>query len=744
MNTSISPSGTSPSIGRDVLAGVVVFLVALPLCLGIAHASGLPIIAGILSGIIGGVVVGLFSGSHISVSGPAAGLTAIVLSQMQILGSFEAFLLAVSISGVLQIVFGMLRAGAVANYLPNNVIKGLLAAIGVILILKQLPHLLGHDADYEGDMSFVQEDGRNTLTELADVLNSFVLGSALIGLLCVALLLFWNRSRLKKSLFPAPLAAVLLGVAVSEILRMTGSSWAIEDSHLVSVPVLGTEGQGWDSIFRLPDFTQISNPKIYIAAATLAIVSSLETLLNLEATDKLDPQRRIAPPNRELFAQGAGNMLAGFIGAMPITSVIVRSSVNAAAGARTRLSTITHGVLLAGCVFLLPTVINRIPLSALAAILVVTGFKLASPELFKQMWRDGRAQFLPFIATVVAIVFTDLLIGVLIGLGTSLLFLLHSSLRRGMSISRENHASGTVNRIELADQVSFLNRAAIRDALESIKPGERVMLDARTCDYIDPDILGLIRAFRDETGPARGISVSLVGFQDQYQLPDRIQYVDVTTRDVQASLTPQRALELLRAGNQRFTSGHRLHRDLARQIDATSTGQHPIAVVLSCIDSRAPVEMLFDQGIGDVFSCRLAGNVPSRKAMASMEFACKVAGAKLVMVLGHTGCGAVKVACDLATADVPTVAALGLTNLPYLLEPLRESVRMETTIATDRTSHNAVFVDRVAELNVRNVMRTIKAGSSTLQSMLDAGDIIMVGAMYDVKTGIVTFLDAPD
>ena len=251
MNTSISTPGTSPSIGRDVLAGVVVFLVALPLCLGIAHASGLPIIAGILSGIIGGVVVGLFSGSHVSVSGPAAGLTAIVLSQMQILGSFEAFLLAVSISGVLQIVFGMLRAGAVANYLPNNVIKGLLAAIGIILILKQFPHLLGHDADYEGDMSFVQADGRNTLTEIADVLNSFVLGSALIGLLCVALMLFWNRSRLKKSLFPAPLAAVLLGVAVSEILRMTGSSWAIEDSHLVSVPVLGTEGQGWDSIFRV-------------------------------------------------------------------------------------------------------------------------------------------------------------------------------------------------------------------------------------------------------------------------------------------------------------------------------------------------------------------------------------------------------------------------------------------------------------------------------------------------------------
>jgi carbonic anhydrase/SulP family sulfate permease len=742
MNTPSTVPSPLQSIGRDLLAGVVVFLVAVPLCLGIAHASGVPIIAGIIAGILGGILVGLLSGSHVSVSGPAAGLTAIVLAQLKILGSFEAFLLALALSGILQMGLGMLRAGVLANYFPNNVIKGLLAAIGVILILKQLPHLVGHDADDEGEMSFIQPDGQSTLSELASSLGDFLPGAAIVGLLCLGMLLAWDRSRLKKSLFPAPLAAVLLGVAINEVMRMAGMSWAIAESHLVSVPVLGTEGQGWNTIFRLPDFAQISNPKVYVAAGTLAIVASLETLLNLEATDKLDPQRRVSPPNRELLAQGVGNLAAGLIGGMPMTSVIVRSSVNANAGARTRLATITHGVLLVVSVFLLPTLLNRIPLSALAAILVVTGFKLANPTLFRQMWKDGWTQFVPFVITVIAIVLTDLLLGVLIGLAVSLLFLLNSSLRRGIVIIRETHASGLVHRIELANQVSFLNRASLMKALQSFQRDDQVVIDARACDYLDPDILGIIRTFRDEAGPARGISVSLNGFRNRYDLTDSIQYVDVTTRDVQANLTPQRALELLRAGNERFVSGHRLHRDLARQVDATSDGQHPMAVVLSCIDSRAPVEMLFDQGIGDIFSCRLAGNVPSRKAMASMEFACKVAGARLVMVLGHTGCGAVKVACDLATADAAKVESLGLTNLPYLLEPLCESVRLEKETVEARSSKNEAFVDRVAALNVHNVMRRVREGSPTLQALLDAGQILMVGGMYDVKTGVVTFFDA--
>ena len=732
------------SIGKDLIAGTVVFLVALPLCLGIAHASGAPVIAGIISGILGGIVVGLLSGSHISVSGPAAGLAAIVLSQIQVLGSYEAFLLAVAISGILQIGLGALRAGVLANYFPTNVIRGLLAAIGVILILKQLPHLVGHDTDYEGEMAFLQADGRNTFSEIAQAVRAFLPGAALVGLSCIAMLFVWEKSRLKKSFFPAPLAAMLLGVAISELLRVSGSSWIIEESHLVEVPVVGVNGQGWDTIFSMPDWSQWNNPKIYTAAITLAIVASLETLLNLEATDKLDPQKRVSPPNRELFAQGVGNVAAGLIGGMPMTSVIVRSSVNASTGARTRLSSITHGVLLMVCVFLLPSLLNHIPLAALAAILVATGFKLASPKLFVQMAKGGRAQFIPFAITVLAIVFTDLLIGVIIGLAVSLMFVLNSNFRRGMNIIKEEHVGGIVNRVELANQVSFLNRSALMRTLSSFGPGEQVVIDARTTDYIDPDIYGLIQTFRDEIAPAHGVIVSLIGFKNHYQLEDHVQYVDVTTREVQDKLTPARVLQVLKEGNDRFVSGRRLQRDLIRQVDATSDGQHPMAVVLSCIDSRSPAEILFDLGLGDIFSVRLAGNVLSRKVLGSMEFACKVAGAKLILVLGHTSCGAVKATCDIVGKGLDTVQATGLTNLPYLVEPISKAVHMETTTMQNRDGSNKAFVDRVAGIHVRNVMLAIRQGSPTLRGMIDAGQIQVAGAMYNVKSGQVEFMSAVD
>ena len=732
------------SIGKDLIAGTVVFLVALPLCLGIAHASGVPVIAGIISGILGGIVVGLLSGSHISVSGPAAGLAAIVISQIQVLGSYEAFLLAVAISGILQIGLGVLRAGVLANYFPTNVIRGLLAAIGVILILKQLPHLVGHDADYEGEMAFVQDDGKNTFSEIAEALRAFLPGAALVGLSCIALLFVWEKTRLKKSLFPAPLAAVLLGVAISELLRVSGSSWTIEESHLVEVPVVGVNGQGWDTIFSMPDWSQWNNPKIYTAAITLAIVASLETLLNLEATDKLDPQKRVSPPNRELLAQGVGNIAAGLIGGMPMTSVIVRSSVNAGAGARSRLSCITHGVLLTVCVFFIPTLLNHIPLAALAAILVATGFKLASPKLFVEMAKGGRAQFIPFAITVLAIVFTDLLIGVIIGLAVSLMFVLNSNFRRGMNIIKEEHVGGIVNRVELANQVSFLNRAALMRTLSNFGRGEQVVIDARTTDYIDPDIYGLIQTFRDEIAPAHGVIVSLIGFKNHYQLEDHVQYVDVTTREVQDKLTPARVLHVLKEGNDRFVSGRRLQRDLIRQVDATSDGQHPMAVVLSCIDSRSPAEILFDLGLGDIFSVRLAGNVLSRKVLGSMEFACKVAGAKLILVLGHTSCGAVKATCDIVGKGLDTVQATGLTNLPYLVEPISKAVHMETTTMQNRDGSNYEFVDRVAAIHVRNVMLAIRQGSPTLRGMIDAGQIEVAGAMYNVKSGQVEFMSAVD
>ena len=504
------------SVGRDLIGGVVVFLVASPLCLGIALASGAPLMSGLVTGIVGGIVVGIISGSHVSVSGPAAGLAAIVLSQIEGLGGFQPFLLAVALAGVMQIVFGVLRGGALANFFPNSVIRGLLAAIGVLLILKQLPHLVGHDTDPVGDMSFDQPDGDTTFTAIETAMESVLPGAALVGLICFALLLIWPKTPLAKSLFPAPLAAVLLGVAINEILAASGSALAITSTHLVGVPVLGVDGVTWSDVLVTPEFSRIADPAIWLAAATIAIVASLETLLNLDATDRLDPKKRHSPPNRELVAQGIGNAISGMIGGLPMTSVIVRSSVNAQSGATTRLSAITHGVLLLGSVALLPELLNRIPLSSLAAILIVTGFKLASPQVFRALWKQGISQFIPFVITILAIVYTDLLVGVIIGLGTSFLFVLRRNVQGGVRVQIEEGEGAILHRIKLGSEVSFLNKARLLNTLDSFGDGDRILIDASMCDDIDPDVLGTINDYITERAPMRGVQATMVGFQSSY------------------------------------------------------------------------------------------------------------------------------------------------------------------------------------------------------------------------------------
>ncbi|MEO8205618.1 MAG: SulP family inorganic anion transporter, partial [Chthoniobacterales bacterium] len=485
--TTINPLSPK-TIPRDLVAGLVVFLVALPLCLGVALASNAPLFSGILAGIVGGLLVGFLSGSNTSVSGPAAGLTAVVATQIGHLGTFEAFLVAVVLAGVIQIFLGISKAGFIAAFFPSSVIKGLLAAIGVILILKQIPHVVGHDADPIGNKSFLQADNQNTFTELGAAFFDIQPGAALVGILSLLLLVFWDRIKvLKKSPIPAPLVVVIFGVVLSLFLRKFGAYWTIESSHMVQVPVASTP-QEFLGFLRFPDFSVLSNSAVYIAAFTIAIVASLETLLNLEAVDKMDPEQRWSPPNRELLAQGVGNVAVGLIGGLPMTSVIVRSSVNINAGVKTKLSAIFHGFLILGCVALVPGWLNEIPLSALAAILLVTGIKLASPKLVKQMWSEGRNQFLPFIITVVAIVLTDLLVGILIGLAVAIGFILHSNLRRPLKKVMEKHATEDVLRIELANQVSFFSRASLENTLRSVPRGGHVLLDASNTDYIDPDI----------------------------------------------------------------------------------------------------------------------------------------------------------------------------------------------------------------------------------------------------------------
>lgn len=730
------------TIGKDFAAGLVVFLVALPLCLGIALASGAPLFSGVVAGVVGGLVVGSLSGSHTSVSGPAAGLTAVVLAQIATLGSFDAFLLAVVLAGVLQIGLGLVRAGTLAAFVPNSVIKGLLAAIGVILVLKQLPHVLGHDTDPEGEMAFEQPDHENTFSELLSVIDDLHPGAALIGLLSIALLVLWSRwGPLKRSRVPAPLAVVLLGLGLGAVFESLGGSWAISQSHLVEVPIASDVG-GVLGLLRIPDFSAWQNPVVYTAALTIAVVASLETLLNLEAVDQLDPQQRVSPPSRELLAQGAGNIVCGLLGGIPITAVVIRGTVNLDAGAATKLSAIIHGAFLLVFVLLLPDLLNRIPLSCLAAILLVTGFRLASPRLVRSMWNAGRDQMIPFSATVVAIVLTDLLVGLGIGMMVSLGFILARHSAQPMRRISEKHLGGDVLHVELPAQVSFLNQTALQRVLDEVPRGGHVLLDAHGTQYIDPDVLAMLQDYRDVTAPARGVHLSMSGFHEDYRLANEIQFVDYSTRELQGKVSPAQVLEILRLGNERFCEGRQLNRDLARQVGATALGQHPLAVVLSCIDSRTPAELVFDMGLGDIFSVRIAGNVLSPKVLGSMEYGCAVAGARLLVVMGHTRCGAVTAAVDFAATSSNVLEATGCQHLDYILGDIQRTVDPKACKEASLLppAGKAAFVDDVARRNVVSVVQQIVSDSGTLRGLVDEGRIAVVGVLYDVSTGKMELL----
>ncbi|EZQ12324.1 bifunctional SulP family inorganic anion transporter/carbonic anhydrase [Acinetobacter sp. Ver3] len=715
---------------RDLLSGLVVFLVALPLCLGIAHASGAPLISGIIAGVIGGIVVGFFSGSHISVSGPAAGLVAIVLTQIELLqGNYQAFLFTLFLARILQILFGIFRLGVFSNFVPTNVILGLLAAIGLLLIISQLPKLIGLDVK-----GFVLIDQWS----IQSVLSHIDIGSGLIGLSCIALILLWDSSKLKKLPLPSALIAVIFAGLLNFIMLKIGSPYAVNPQQLINLPNIFS---GSETIFQFPDFSYWNNSLIYTGAITLAVVASLETLLNLEAADKMDPQKRSSPPNRELFAQGVGNSMSGLIGGMPITSVIVRSSVNATSGAKTKFSAIFHGFLLIVAVVALTPLINAIPLSSLAAILILTGFKLATPSLFKRIYAQGWKQFLPFIVTVVAIIATDLLKGIMIGLVISLLIILQSHLHRGVRVIHEKHLHGSLTRIELAPNLSFLNRAALVTALEKVKPHENVLIDASNTYYIDPDIYQIIKDFQSEVAVKQGIKVNLQGFKAHYpEIKEDELDLDVSTQELQKQLSPDQVLQMLKDGNLRFINHQRLHHNIARQIQVTSNaGQHPIAAVFGCMDSRAPTERIFDVGIGDLFSLRIAGNIAGQKVVGSLEFACKTKGSKLIVVLGHTDCGAVGSACHLFEQKVDLSQLKDTPNVQHFLKPIMQAAE---TVKNDMSNYQLTtnFIDAVTVLNVRNNINYIIKNSDTLRDMIERKEIGIVDAIYDVKSGQVNFL----
>lgn len=716
------------NIKQDFPASLVVFLVALPLCLGVALASGAPLLSGLISGIIGGIVVGFLSQSHTSVSGPAAGLAAVVLSSIMQLGSFETFLLAVVIAGVLQVVMGIAKAGFIANYIPSNVIKGLLAAIGLILILKQIPHAFGIDKDVENDFTFFQQDGENTFSELLSIVNYFSWGSVVITILSMLVLIYWDKISIKSiKIIPVSLFVVILGVVCNAFFIYYFPLFAIETSHLVHIPKF----DGVQSLLTFPNFSGIANYQVWVVAFTIAIVASLETLLNLEAVENIDPHKRQASPNRELFAQGIGNILSGLIGGIPITSVIVRSSVNINAGAASKVSTILHGLFLLISLILLSPIINLIPLASLASILILTGYKLTKVSLFRDMYKKGLNQFIPFVVTILAIVFTDLLMGVLIGLAVSIFYLLKSNFKNPFVLQKETLHIDEIVRMELPNQVSFLNKASIKDTLWSIPNDSKIIIDASNTDFIDSDILEIITDFKQTISKEKGIKLNILGLKEQYQLDDHIQFVNVLDKETQQKMQPDDIVEILKKGNQRFVSGIRNEKYLKHQVNATSFGQNPLAIVLSCIDSRTTTEHIFDLGLGDIFSVRIAGNILNKDILGSMEFATQLVGVKLVVVLGHTKCGAIIGACN----DVK------LNHLTTLLQKVKPAIEKESTTIENRNGSNETFVNNVTALNVLLTIARIRAESSIIADLENKGVVKIIGGLYNVETGVVNLFD---
>lgn len=492
----------------DAGASIVVFLVALPLCLGIALASGAPLISGIVTGIIGGIVAGALSGSHLMVSGPAAGLTAIVLSAITTLGSFSTFLLAVVLAGLLQIGLGVLRAGVIGYYFPNAVIRGMLGGIGIIIILKQLPHAFGYDATPEGDETFRQANDENTFSALLNTLDHVQVGAIVLSLLSLAILILWDQKFMKRfAVIPGALVAVSLGVLLNGAFGGAGSSLALGAEHLVGLPIIKSLGE-LQGVLTFPNWSALTSGAVWTVAMTIAVIASIETLLSLEATDRIDPLKREAPANRELIAQGVGNTLCGLAGGLPMTGVIVRSSANVYAGAKTKASTILHGILLLVAVMTIPTVLNRIPLAVLASILIHTGWKLAHPRQLKYFLAKGFHQWLPFIVTTAAILLTDLLVGIVIGLSVSLVFILLEHLRSpSFTIASRD---GRTTRIRLHEHLTFLSKANLTSTLQTFPRGSDVEIDGSACKRVDHDVMEVLREFRDSAAP-RGLTIRITG-----------------------------------------------------------------------------------------------------------------------------------------------------------------------------------------------------------------------------------------
>ena len=720
--------GLLGNLKYDFPAGMAVFLIAIPLSLGIALASGAPLFAGLIAGILSGIVIAPISGSALGISGPTAGLAIIVASAIEELG-FNGFLLALFIAGILQIIMGLFKAGVIAYYFPSSVINGMLSGIGIVLCLKQIPHAIGYDRDYEGDSAFFQSDNYSSFTELVNMLSYSSLTAFLIALVSLAILILWEQPFMKKysffQLFQGVLIAIVVSIFINQNLLHFYPEWALKDNHLVTLPLLENTNDLLNQL-NYPDFDQINNPAIYLMALTLAIVASLKTLLSVEAVDKMDPLKRVTCTNRELIAQGIGNTCSSLLGGLPLAQVIVRSSISIQSGGKTKATSIISGLLLLFAVIFIPRLLNQIPLASLASVLLVVGYKLVRPKSFIVMYKAGAYHFIPFCITILGMILTDLLIGLVIGLFTALFSILLENYKSAFYFHESHIGNKTI--IRLSEHVSFLNKAHIKKTLEQLPHDSEVVIDATRSKYIDYDVFEIIEAYKIEAH-RKNIKLSIENLRG-YGVLKPVENVRASNYDSQRALNPQKVLKLLKDGNERFVSNLLSNRNLLEQINDTQQGQFPIAIILSCMDSRTSVELIFDQGLGDVFNTRVAGNIINDDILGSMEYACKLAGSKLIVVLGHSHCGAIIGACNQVKLD-------HLSGLIHKIKPAVDAVQAKESILA--SGDNEAFVQKVADTNVRLAVQLIRTKSPLLSAMEASGEIAIVGAMYDVETGKVKF-----
>lgn len=714
------------NLKKDIPAGLVVFLVSLPLCLGVALASGSSPISGVISGVIGGIVVGFISSSHISVSGPAAGLSAVVGSAIIQLGDFQTFLMCVVIAGVFQIIAAYLRGGFIANYIPSNVITGLITSIGIVLILKQIPHAFGYDGIAEEDFSFIQSDHKNTFTELFELLNYFSYGAITVSILSIFIIVLWKKIKFRwLQLIPSSIIVVIAGVVLNKLFSSYFPFLTIHSEHLVTIPKIDR----FDAIFTFPSINSLAKKEVWIIGFSIFIIASLESLLNLEAVSKIDRHHRKVSPNRELLAQGYGNLIAGLIGGIPITSVIVRSSINIDAGAKSKISTIFHGALLIVSILFITPILNQIPLASLAAILIATGYKLVNYKVFIEKYRKGWNQFIPFIVTIVAIFFSDLMIGTFIGLAVSILFILKSNFKNPFKIKTEKMNVKETITIELPNQVSFLNKASIKNTLWNLPKNSNVIIEAKNSDYIDEDILEIFETFKNTVAIENNIQLNIFGFKNKFHIQDQVQFSTVIGKEEQQNLTSHEVLDILITGNKRFADGNFTEKYLTEQVQATSHHQNPIAVIVSCIDSRTSPELIFDLGIGDLISIRIAGNIINQEIIESIEFACQKIGTKLIVVLGHSNCGAVTFAINSGAEQYTTITS-----------KIQSSIEICGCNA-ERLKEEPELLDKVIKMNTNNSISEILMHSAFIKSETEKETITIVSGFYDTRNGLVEFVE---